>query len=163
MQKTIFETLCELHNQNTLLQQANVDVEAAQVAHATQEQMSHEWDTPLPWPCLCLPMTWQKWLHYLTLVLVCPPFESSLHQCHYSGWIEAYPFKNKSNEGIWERMANDYVPRQGACQILISDQGSEFCGAAWEQWLEKTYIEHHCTSGYNPQSNGWIERANGTI
>ena len=37
--------------------------------------------------------------------LMGPPFESSLYQCHYlwlmidhySGWIEAYPLKNKSS------------------------------------------------------------------
>ena len=59
--------------------------------------------------------------------LMGPLFESSMHQCHYlcividhySGWIEAYPLKNKFNESIWERMANDYVPRHGASQILI--------------------------------------------
>ena len=70
--------------------------------------------------------------------LMGPLFESSLHQCrylcvvidHYSGSLEAYPLKNKSNEGIWGRMANDYVPKHCAPQILIPDQGSEFCGAA---------------------------------
>lgn len=82
---------------------------------------------------------------------------------HYSGWIEAYPLRTKANEGIWERMANDYVPRHGTPRILISDQGTEFRGAGWEQWLEQNGIEHRRTSGYNPQSNGKTERANGTI
>ena len=44
--------------------------------------------------------------------------------------------------------------------ILIPDQGSEFCGAAWEQWLKNNHIEHRRN---NPKSNGWTERANGTI
>ncbi len=68
---------------------------------------------------------------------------------HYSGWIEAYPLKNKSNEVIWERMANDYVPRHGAPRVLITDQGSEFRGRGWEQWLEENGIEHRRSSGYN--------------
>ena len=71
--------------------------------------------------------------------LMGPPFQSNLHNnkyiCviidHYSGWVEAYPLSTKANEGIWERMANDYVPRHGAPQILISDQGSEFRGPWW--------------------------------
>ena len=103
--------------------------------------------------------------------LMGPLMESSLNQkrylCvlidHYSGWVEAYPLKTKSNEGIWERLANDYVPRHGAPMILISDQGSEFRGTGFELWLEKNGIEHRRTSGYNPQSNGRTERANGTI
>jgi transposase InsO family protein len=109
--------------------------------------------------------------HIVGIDLMGPLMESSLHQnrylCvlidHYSGWVEAYPLKTKSNEGIWERLANDYVPRHGEPMILISNQGSEFRGAGFEQWLEKNGIEHRRTSGYNPQSNGRTERANGTI
>ena len=82
---------------------------------------------------------------------------------NYSGWIEAYAIKNKSNESSWERMASDYIPIHGAPQILMSDQESELCGATWEQWLEKNHIEHCHTSGCNPQSISQTESANGAI
>ena len=89
----------------------------------------------------------------------------------YSGWVEAYPLKSKATEGIWERMANDYVPHHCALWILISDQSSEFRGAAWEQWLEKNGIEHGQTMAithnriaglnkptirYRGYSNNWL-------
>ena len=40
VEQEIAETLHELHNQNVSLWQANVDVEAAQVARAAQEHFS---------------------------------------------------------------------------------------------------------------------------
>ena len=103
--------------------------------------------------------------------LMGPLFRSSLsgaaYLCviidHYSGWVEAYPLANKSNEAVWERLTNDYVPRHGAPRLMISDQGSEFRGAGFQEWLEVNHIEHRRTSGYNPQSNGKTERMNGTI
>ena len=64
---------------------------------------------------------------------------------------------------IWECLCNDYVPWRGTLKLLISDQGSEFCGEDYEQWLREKNIDHRRTSGYNPQSNSKTERANGTI
>ena len=82
---------------------------------------------------------------------------------HYSGWVEAYPLRTKHNEAILDRLANDYVPRHGCPNLLITDKGSEFRGSEFEQWLEGMGIQRNTTSGYNPQSNGKTERANGTI
>ena len=48
VEQVTVETLHELSNQNGLLREANVDVEAAQVACTAQEQVSHEWDTQSP-------------------------------------------------------------------------------------------------------------------
>ena len=75
--------------------------------------------------------------------LMGPLFKSSLHSnkyiCvvvdHNSGWVKTYPLASKGNEHIWERLRNDYVHRHGTPKILISDQGSEFCGEDFEQWL----------------------------
>jgi hypothetical protein len=105
------------------------------------------------------------------LDLMGPLFKSALNESkylmvcidHYSGWVEAYPLKNKSNESVWERLANDYLPRHGAPRVLITDRGSEFRSQEFEQWLEQNCIEHRRTSGYNPQSNGKTERANRTM
>ena len=82
---------------------------------------------------------------------------------HFSGWIEAYPLGNKSNEAVWEKFRNDYVPRHGSCRVLITDNGAEFKGAEWEEWLRGNRIEHRRTTPYHPQSNGKTERANRTI
>ena len=36
---------------------------------------------------------------------------------HFSGWIEAYPLANKSNEAVWDKFRNDYLPRHGTCSV----------------------------------------------
>ena len=103
--------------------------------------------------------------------LMGPLFQSSLNDSkylmvcidHYSGWVEAYPLRNRSNEAVWERLANDYVPRHGSPKVIITDRGTEFHGPEFEHWLEQNCIEHRRTSGYNPQSNGKTERANETL
>jgi transposase InsO family protein len=82
---------------------------------------------------------------------------------HFSGWIEAYPIPNKNNDTIVERLANDYLPRHGSPTVLITDRGTEFGTKEFDEWLRGNAIERRRTSGYNPQSNGKTERANGTI
>lgn len=82
---------------------------------------------------------------------------------HFSGWVEAYPLASKSNEAVWEKFRNDYLPRHGACRVLITDQGAEFKGKEWDEYLRGNRIEHRRTSPYHPQSNGKTERANRTI
>jgi hypothetical protein len=82
---------------------------------------------------------------------------------HFTGWAEVYPLAKKSNEAVWERLRNDFVPRHGAPHVLVSDQGSEFKGAAFSEWLTGHCIEHRRTTPYHPQSNGKTERLNKTL
>jgi len=82
---------------------------------------------------------------------------------HYSAWIEAYPLANKTNEEVWDKLRLEYFPRHGSCRVLISDQGAEFRGRDFEEWLRGNRVEHRRTSSYHPQSNGRVERANRTI
>ena len=82
---------------------------------------------------------------------------------HYDGWAEAYPLVRKTNEAVWERLRNEYIPRFSVPEVILTDQGSEFKGQEFKQWLEGMGIEHRRTSPYHPQSNGRTERFNGTL
>ena len=82
---------------------------------------------------------------------------------HYSGWIEAYPLPRKTNENVWKALRSDYFPRHGSPRVIISDQGSEFKGAEFHEWLEANGTEHRRTTPFHPQSNGKTERANRSI
>ncbi len=82
---------------------------------------------------------------------------------HYDGWAEAYPLIRKTNEAVWERLRNEYIPRFSVPEVIITDQGSEFKGNEFKQWLEGMGIEHRRTTPYHPQSNGRSERFNGTL
>ena len=82
---------------------------------------------------------------------------------HYSGWPEVYPLKNKSNAEVWRNLRIDFVPRHGAPRILISDQGTEFKGRGFDEWLIGNRIDHRRISPYHPQTNGKVERLNRTF
>ena len=58
---------------------------------------------------------------------------------------------------------DNIVERYGIPTVLTSDEGGEFTSRAFENWLQEFGIRHHLTSPYHPQSNGIIERFNGTI
>ena len=81
----------------------------------------------------------------------------------YDGWAEAYPLQRKTTESVWERLRNDFIPRHSAPEVIITDQGSEFKGVDFAQWLAGMGIEHRRTTPYHPQSNGRVERFNGTL
>ena len=82
---------------------------------------------------------------------------------HYSGWIEAYPLLNKSNEAVWSKLRQEYLPRHGCMRLLITDQGAEFKGRDWDEYLRGNRIEHKRGTPYHPQSNGRNERGNRSL
>ena len=69
----------------------------------------------------------------------------------YSGWAEAYPLMQKTNEAVWEQLCN------------VTDQGSKFKGADFTAWLRGMGIEHRWITPYHPESNGKMERLNRTL
>ena len=82
---------------------------------------------------------------------------------HCTGWVEAFPLPNKSNESVWNAWATQFVPRHGTPELLITDNGQEFCAKAWVNYLKKLGVIHHRTSPVHPQSNGRVERFNRTL
>ena len=54
---------------------------------------------------------------------------------HLTGWAEAIPIASKKAETVQEAFLNHIVARYGIPSILISDNGGEFTGAAFEKWL----------------------------
>ena len=82
---------------------------------------------------------------------------------HCTGWAEAYPIPDKTNRSVWTAFANQFLPRFGAPEILVSDNGQEFCATAWIRYLKDLGIEHHRTTPVHPQSNGKTERFNRTF
>ena len=82
---------------------------------------------------------------------------------HCTGWVEAFPLPNKSNESVWNAWATQFVPRHGVPELLITDNGQEFCAKAWVDYLKKLGVIHHRTSPVHPLSNGRVERFNRTL
>jgi hypothetical protein len=78
--------------------------------------------------------------------------------CHCSGWTEAYPIPDKSNQAVWDAFSNHFLPRHSAPEVLISDNGQEFCAHAFEDYLRQLGIDHRHSTPQHPKSNGKIER-----
>lgn len=82
---------------------------------------------------------------------------------HLTGWAEAIPIPDKSNEIVWKTFNKEIVGRYGLPAVVVTDNGGEFTASSWEKWLAECGIEHHHTTPYHPQSNGKVERFNQTL
>ena len=56
-----------------------------------------------------------------------------------------------------------YISIFGPPKVILSDQGTEFCNKIVDTMLSSIGIEHSVTSGYNPRTNGMVERFNQTL
>lgn len=83
--------------------------------------------------------------------------------CHLTGWAEAIPIASKRSAVVQEAFLTNVVGRYGIPSILISDNGGEFTSQEFANWLSEFGIEHRFTSPYHPQTNGLVERFNGTL
>ena len=82
---------------------------------------------------------------------------------HCTGWAEVYPLYNKTNESVWAAWTDYYLPRHGVPEVIITDNGQEFCARVWEDYLKQLGVEHRHTTPVHPQSNGKTERFNRTF
>ncbi len=82
--------------------------------------------------------------------------------CMATRWPEAIPLRSVTArsvaEGLWSIFSRTAIP-----EVLLSDQGSQFCGRVIRQLCQLLGIEKLRTSPYHPQSNGMIERMHGTL
>ena len=76
----------------------------------------------------------------------------------YSGFVEAFPVKDKSADNIFHLIINEIFPRYGAVLQLLTDNGKENINRKVQETLKALNISHVKTSFYHPQSNGKIER-----
>ena len=68
-----------------------------------------------------------------------------------TGWAEAFPLPNKTNECVWTAFANGFIARHGVPEIVLTDCGAEFTAFAFEKYLQQIGIEHRTTTPFHPQ------------
>ena len=83
--------------------------------------------------------------------------------CHLTGWADCYPISNKRGETVANILQREYIPRYGACEVLVSDGGGEFVCQAFRDVCKAAGIDHRTTTPYRPQSNSKIERFHRTL
>ncbi len=82
--------------------------------------------------------------------------------CLATRWPEAVPLKSITAksvvEGLWSIFSRTSVP-----EVVLSDQGSQFCGKVMGQLCSWLGVEKVKTSPYHPETNGCVERMHGTL
>ncbi len=82
--------------------------------------------------------------------------------CLATRWPEAIPLRSITAkavvEGLWSIFSRTSIP-----EVLLSDQGSQFCGKVMSQLCAWLGVEKVKTSPYHPETNGCVERMHGTL
>ena len=77
-------------------------------------------------------------------------------------WPEVHCIPNKETITV-SRCLKKLVGRFGVPEIIISDQGREFCNELNDNFCSSLGIARHICTAYHPQSNGLTERFNQKI
>ena len=73
---------------------------------------------------------------------------------HLTGWPEAYPITDQSEDTIVSIFINEYLPVHMCPRYILSDNGTEFKNSLMDQVLQQLGIDRIFSAPYNPQSNG---------
>ena len=83
---------------------------------------------------------------------------------HNSKWLSVVPLSSKTSASVgsaFERRVLPCLPRKP--DKVLSDNGPEFVGSAFNNMLSSYCIEHAFTTPNRPPSNGLVERTNRTL
>ena len=102
---------------------------------------------------------------------MCGPFPVTTHGNRYiltvidhcTGWVEVKPLPTKESRHVLRYLEQEYLPRYGAPEIVITDQGQEFNAVPLNQYMKEVGIERRRACPYHPQTNGRIERFHRTL
>jgi len=81
---------------------------------------------------------------------------------YFSKNLEMRALKTKSAREVAQFIYEDIICRWGSPDVIITDQGRDFCNAINDELMERAHCKHRITSSYHPQSNGLVERQNRT-
>lgn len=65
---------------------------------------------------------------------------------HCSGWVEVKPLPSNESKHVLRYLEQEYLPRYGAPEIIIIDQGSEFNATPLTQYIGGVGIDHQDNS-----------------
>lgn len=83
--------------------------------------------------------------------------------CNYgTRYPEAFPLRSTTSQDVAEALVEMFA-RTGIPDEILTDRGSNFCGELMEQFFHLLGIRHIKTSAYHPETDGMVERYNGTL
>ncbi|XP_055017905.1 LOW QUALITY PROTEIN: uncharacterized protein K02A2.6-like [Boleophthalmus pectinirostris] len=80
----------------------------------------------------------------------------------YSKWMDAYAVTSATSANTIECLRRSFSS-QGLPEMIVSDNGTCFVSAEFQEFMRKNGIEHITSAPYHPSSNGCAERAVQTI
>lgn len=81
---------------------------------------------------------------------------------YFTRWPEAYPTPDIKSETV-ARILEQFITRHGVPNNLISDRGSNFLSQSITNVYKRLGINKLSTSPYHPQTDGVVEKLNGTL
>ena len=81
----------------------------------------------------------------------------------FSRWVEAVPSKDQSAATVIKFLTREVMPRFGIPTEISSDNGSAFIQKTVKQVIQQLHVKQRLGCVYHPQSQGMVERVNGTI
>lgn len=82
---------------------------------------------------------------------------------HFTRWAEARATKFNNAQETADFLYDSIISRFGCPKHLQSDRGTSFLNEVVKTLVAKWKTKHHYSSPYHPQSNGMVERFNGTL
>ena len=76
---------------------------------------------------------------------------------HLTGWPEAFPIPDKTEDAIVSTFINEYLPVHMCPWYILSDNRMEFKNSLMDQVLQQLGIDRLFSVPYYPQSNGKLE------
>ncbi len=82
---------------------------------------------------------------------------------YFTKWCDAFPTKDHQAETLADLLTTRWICYHGTPRRLHSDQGRELVGNVISQMCELLHIQKTNTLPYRPQSDGQVEKENGTV
>jgi hypothetical protein len=83
---------------------------------------------------------------------------------HFTKWIIAVPIVSKDASAVADAIIEHLFLVYGPAEVLLADNGTEITANAVNSYIFQKLGSHLTnTSGYHPESNGQVERANQTL
>ena len=80
----------------------------------------------------------------------------------YSKWIEVVTMNNPTAKSTIDALSSLFA-RYGLCQIIVSDNGTQFTGTEFNEFYSRNGIKHITNPPGHPQYNGQAERYVDTV
>ena len=82
---------------------------------------------------------------------------------YFSKWTEAFPMPDQESSTVADFLVKEVISRFGVPLLIHSDQGRNFESALFSEICHMLGMKKTRTTPYHPQSDGMVERFNGTL